>query len=230
VVHPFDADGIRYAPCSPTEADEVASVIGRVFAEGDPLALAVGLSAGDIGVFVRATMRVPEVPGLTIVARDLGSGVIAGAVLAEDALSPPLGPSVQVSPRFLPLAVLFDELAAGLPTWHPKSPGKVIHVSMLAVDASFSGRGIAQRLVEACLENAAAHGYRRAVTESSGLVSQHIFRKLGFEMVAERSYAEFRHEGQATFASIAAQGGILAMARPIAEPGRKVPGSSDGET
>jgi ribosomal protein S18 acetylase RimI-like enzyme len=195
--------------------EDVASLIGRAFAERDPLALAVGLEADEIEVFVRAVLRSPLVRDLTIVARDPDSGTLAGALLGEDAAGPPLDPSVPLSPRFGPLAALFEDLADGQSTWHPDAEGRVVHIAMLAVDGTFSGRGIGQRLVEACLGQAAARAYDHAITEATGPASQHIFSKLGFATVADRRYADFQLAGAATFASIATFGGIKAMTRPI---------------
>ena len=83
------------------------------------------------------------------------------------------------------------------------------------VDDRFARRGIAQRLVEVSLANAVALGYRTAVTEATNLVSQHIFSKLGFATRAQASYGDYRGGGNATFASIADQGGIMSMARNL---------------
>jgi ribosomal protein S18 acetylase RimI-like enzyme len=213
---PSEPGGIRYATCSADEAEDVASLIGRAFAERDPLALAVGLSPDEIAVFVRSVIRSSLVRDLTLVAREVDSGSLAGVVLGEDAAGPPPDPDVPLSPRFGPLAALFDELAAGQPTWHPESSGRVVHIAMLAVDTVFSGRGIGQQLVETCLLNAAGRGFDQAITEATGTASQHIFRKLGFETVAEQVYADFRLDGATPFATIAEQGGIRAMTRPIA--------------
>ena len=86
---------------------------------------------------------------------------------------------------------------------------------MLGVADAFAGRGIAQELVRASLANGAQRGFRRAVTIATNPVSQHIFRKLGFAALATTSYADYRHDGKAVFASIADRGGPVAMARDI---------------
>jgi ribosomal protein S18 acetylase RimI-like enzyme len=82
---------------------------------------------------------------------------------------------------------------------------------MLAVDPRFTGQGVAQRLVETSLQMAQSRGYRCAVTEATGLISQRVFRKLGFEERFRVSYAEYKYEGRAVFASIVAHGGTALM-------------------
>ena len=120
-----------------------------------------------------------------------------------------------LSPRFGPIYELFGELETKIDNAEPIEPGTTLHVFMLGVDERFAGRGIAQWLVEACLANGAAFGYRAAVTEATNRTSQHIFSKLGFIVRAEASYSEYRREGVATFTSIAEHGGIKSMIRSI---------------
>ena len=94
-------------------------------------------------------------------------------------------------------------------------PGETLHLFLLGVAESAVGRGVAQKLVETCLKHGASHGYRRAVTEATNKVSQHIFRKQGFVERVRRSYGTHYFEGRAVFASIAEQGGPVLMDREL---------------
>jgi ribosomal protein S18 acetylase RimI-like enzyme len=76
---------------------------------------------------------------------------------------------------------------------------------MLAVDLQFDGKGIAQSLVERCLENGARKGYRRAVTEATGSISQRVFRKLGFEERFRTRYRDFRLRSAKTVSLVCPQ-------------------------
>ena len=93
--------------------------------------------------------------------------------------------------------------------------GRHAHFNMLAVVPTLSGRGIAQKLVELGLENAARRGYRFAVTEATGPVSQHIFRKLGFKQRHVVAYEDFRFDGRPVFAAIESTRGIMLMEAEI---------------
>jgi ribosomal protein S18 acetylase RimI-like enzyme len=210
---PFEIGGIRYSVCQTSEVPEVIEILARSFSRGDPPAVAVGLTEDDFRPYLALVTASAGRDGLTIVARDVASGDMAGAVSTEDAGSPAEVDLNALSPRFAPVYDLFGELDSAIGDVDPIEPGTTLHVFMLGVHERFAGHGIAKRLVEACLANGATLGYRRAVTEATNLVSQHIFRKHGFVTQAEATYADYRRDGVAIFESIADHGGIKAMIR-----------------
>lgn len=208
---PFEHSGVRYSICRPEEVEEMVSVLAETFARRDPPEVALGITAQEFARFLTAVSATAGDDGLSIVARDLASGSMAGALLNEDAGRQSERARGASSSRSGPISDLFRELDAQVGDAGPTVPGTTLHVFMLGVDDRFAQRGIAQRLVEASLANAAALGYRTAVTEATNLISQHIFAKLGFVTRAEASYGDYRRDGHATFASIAHQGGIKSM-------------------
>jgi len=212
---PFEISGIRYSICRPEEVAEMVRVLAATFARHDPPAVAVGLAPEDFETFLTTVSATAGNDGLTVVARDIGSGSMAGALLNEDAgRAAELDPGA-ISPRFGPIFDLFGEIEERIGDTGPIEPGTTLHLFMLGVDERFAGRGIAQRLVEASLANGAALRYRTAVTEATNLVSQHIFAKVGFVTRAQASYGDYRRDGRAMFASIADQGGIMSMVREL---------------
>ncbi len=120
-----------------------------------------------------------------------------------------------ISKKFLPIFSMLGELDNQYRNLRAAPQGECLHLFMLAVDPRFTGQGIAQRLVETSLQIAKARGYRYAVTEATGLISQKVFRKLGFEERFRVSYAEYKYEGQHVFASIVAHGGTALMERQL---------------
>lgn len=213
---PFEQSGIRYSICRPEDVEEMVSVLAEAFARRDPLEVALGITAQEFATFLTTVSATAGDDGLSMVARDLASGSMVGALLNEDAgrrFERDRGAS---SSRFGPISDLFREIDEQVGEAGLIEPGTTLHVFMLGVDDRFAGCGIAQRLVKASLANAAALGYRIAVTEATNLVSQHIFAKLGFVTRAQVSYADYRRDGAATFASIADQGGIRSMVLELA--------------
>ena len=204
---------IRYSICRPDEVSEMVYLLAETFARRDPPAVAVGLTSRDMETILSMLSARADRDGLSVVARDGDSGVMAGASLNDDAARPAELDLAALSPRFGPILDLFRELDDVIGHAEPIELGPTVHVSMLGVSDAFAGQGIAQRLVEAALANAAVLGYRSAVTEATNLVSQHIFEKLGFITRAQASYAGYRRDGVATFGSIANHGGIKSMIR-----------------
>jgi ribosomal protein S18 acetylase RimI-like enzyme len=212
--------GIRLAVARPDDLDEMIALLALTFAANDPPAIALGLTAADFSSALEA--GAPSIAqGLSVVARDAATGRLAGAVTAEDAATPePVG-DIKLSPKFGPMIELLAQLEP--PGHQPPPPGTLVHILFLGVGDEVAGRGVAQALVRACVANAAARGFARAHTEASNKVSQRIFAKLGFTVEAAASYAGFRRDGTAPFASIADVGGPMRMVRDL-HPGE--PGSS----
>jgi predicted N-acetyltransferase YhbS len=87
---------------------------------------------------------------------------------------------------------------------------------LLAVARQHTGRAVAQNVVRLCLENGVQKGYRTAVTEATGLVSQHIFREThGFVARHEIAYQTFRYQGRRPFASIKEHRSVILMDKSV---------------
>jgi GNAT superfamily N-acetyltransferase len=206
---------IEYHPYTADDGEEMACLLGEVFARRDPPAYAVGLTAAEFETFVNLFCPKAAVEGLTVVARHADSGAMIGAMLTEDSSSDMPDGMECLSPKFDPIFDILGQLDAEYRETRNPGPGESIHLLLLGVADSALGQGIAQQLVAAAIENGVRKGYRRAVTEATNPISQHIFRKLGFIKRVHRSYRDYRFSGQAVFASIAEQGGPILMDRSL---------------
>ena len=204
---------IEYGLPVTSEAGAMARLLAGIFSRRDPPAYAVGLTAGEFEDF--ATLLCPKAvtDGLTIVARRAETNELVGVMLTEDCASAMPEGMERLSRKFGPILDILGQL--GTEYWgdRPGRPGEALHLFLLGVAEEVAGRGVAQRLVADCLEHGARNGYRRAVTEATNRISQHVFRKLGFVERVHRSYAAHRFDGRACFASIADQGGPMLMDR-----------------
>jgi ribosomal protein S18 acetylase RimI-like enzyme len=209
-------DVVRYSLFTRSDADEMARLLGEVFTERDPPAVAAGITAPEFEAFVRLLCRKADAEGLTIVARSATTGEMIGALLAEDSASPPPHDLDRLSPKFNPIFDILGELESEYRHGRAMQPGESMHVFLLGVAREFSGRGVAQQLIAECLANGARRGFRLAVTEATNKTSQHVFRKQGFAERVHRSYKDHRFEGQAVFGSIAEQGGPILMDKDLA--------------
>jgi ribosomal protein S18 acetylase RimI-like enzyme len=206
---------IEYGGYSDSEAAAVAALLGEVFSRRDPPAVAVGLTASEFEEFVRLLCPTLEAEGLTIVARHAGTKEVLGVLLTQDSASALPDGVGRLSPKFDPIFDILGQLDAEYRAGRAVPPGECLHLFLLGVSDRIAGRGVGQQLVAACLEHGAKKGYGLAVTEATNKVSQHIFRKQGFQERVRRSYRSHRFGGRAVFASIADQGGPALMDRPI---------------
>ncbi len=207
---------ITYSVYTADDADEMARLLGGVFAHRDPPAVAVGLTPGEFGSFVGLFCPRAAVEGLTIVARSAETGEMVGALLTEDSAGAPPEGLEQLSAKFDPIFDILGQLDAEYRAGRPARPGECLHLFLLGVAPGHAGQGIAHELVARCLAHGASRRYRVAVTEATNPTSQHIFRKQGFVERVRRSYQNHRFNGRACFASIAEQGGPMLMERQLA--------------
>jgi ribosomal protein S18 acetylase RimI-like enzyme len=220
LILPFEDAGVRYAVCEPADVPELIQLLALTFTESDPPAIALGITPAEFEAFVTLVIAPQSTQELTIVARDLASGVLAGAQLNEDATTPPPDGITGLSEKFDPIFDLFGQLDDQLGESPVTEPGTVLHLFLIGVDNRFRGRGIARRLVQAALAHGSAMGYATAITEATNRTSQHICGKAGFTTRAQTSYADYRRDGVAVFASISEHGGPMAMVQALEPPRR----------
>jgi GNAT superfamily N-acetyltransferase len=196
---------------SAADEDELVRLLAKVFAEGDPPAVAVGLTAAEFEPLVRLFCPKADAEGLTVVARSTETGELVGALLTEDSTSPPPPGVETLSLKFDPIFDILGDLDAEYKSTHVSEPGEALHLFLLGVDARYTGQGIAQQLVATSVANGTRHGYRKAVTEATNRTSQHVFRKQGFVERVQRSYIDHEFDGRNWFTSIAHHGGPILM-------------------
>jgi ribosomal protein S18 acetylase RimI-like enzyme len=208
-----EVSGIEYRVCLPDDTPEIGRLLAESFTKHDPPAVAVGLTPDEFEAFVTLWLPGAGTDGLTIVARDRGTGQIAGALLTDDAAAAlPQGVD-GLSEKLDPIFDLLGQIDTEYRDGRTIMSGQYLHLFLLGVAGQFTRQGIGQELVAACLRNGAAKGYISAVTEATNPVSQHIFGKLGFKKQAQRSYDAYRFGGSAVFASITEHGGPMTMDR-----------------
>ena len=207
---------MEYSVAQPSDCDEIVRLLATVFSASDPPAVAMALSAADMEQFLR--LVVPDVipQGLTIVARSPATGKLAGALLTDDFASPPAPEFSQIHPKLVPILSLLEVLDAQFREGRTIMAGTCLHLFMLGVDEAFAGQGIGQGLVKACVENGLRRDYRSALTEATGKVSQHIFRKNGFAERCSVAYRDFLYDSRPVFASIRDHEKAILMDRSLA--------------
>lgn len=211
-----EALGIQYGVFELSDRDEMASLLAEAFSRYEPPAGALGVSAEEFELCVRLFCPGAAAEGLTIVARSAATGEMAGALLATDFTTPPPAGIEQVGEKLLPIFTLLEQLDAQYQRDRIIEPGAYLHLYMLAVARPFTGRQVAQHLLDACEENGRRKGYRRAVAEATGSVSQHILRKRGYTDHFQISYQEYRYQGAPVFASIEGHSGVILMDKVLA--------------
>ena len=204
---------LSYDVLQASGVERMVHLLASAFSVAEPPAVAMGLSYDELATFVRLLAFRAVEDGLTVVAQ--AGNELVGVVLTDDFAAPsPLDARV-ISKRFLPILAMLETLDARYRHGRAVAKGEYLHLFMLAVDARFVGQGVAQKLVETCIDNGKKRGYRHAVTEATGFVSQRVFRKLGFEELYRVSYRDYKYGEEAVFASITGHDAAALMERTL---------------
>jgi predicted N-acetyltransferase YhbS len=205
---------IRFDVLQAPDIDAMIHLIATAFSTAEPMGVAARVSTNDLSGFLQMLAGRTIGDGLTVVARS-STGQLVGGLLTDDFAIPPPLEIERLSPSFLPILEILESLDAQYRSRRTIRSGEYLHLFMLAVDPQFGGRGIAQGLVAHCIENGKRMGYRWAVTEATGLVSQQVFRRIGFEERARIPYCDFRYGGATVFASITEHDGVALMDKAL---------------
>lgn len=210
-----ESDDLTYAILDAKDLAQVADMVARCFTDGsEPTALALGLAPGDFKPLVEALLPKFLREGLSIVARDRQTGEIAGVILNEEMefdLPEDLARFQWTAPVFALAGEMYGRyFQGGLP-----EPRESLHVFIIGVSRLYRGKGVGEKLLDLSLQHARAKGYRRAVVEATGLISQHIMRKAGFTDRVEIPYATFEYKGKRPFENTGDHPGIILMDKDL---------------
>jgi len=207
---------INYDVAKPSDSNEIVRLLASVFSQSEPPAVAVGFSVADFQQFLQLALPSVIPNGLTVIARSASAGELAGVLFTDDFATPPALDLSRISPKFLPIFSMLETLDEQFRKGRTILPNHYLHLFMLAVEGRFAGQGIGQGLIRACIDNGSRKGYRAALTEATGKVSQHAFRKNGFADRFSVSYQNFLYENKAVFASIKEHEKAILMDRSLA--------------
>jgi len=200
----LNKDGVRYEMLSEQNLFGAVRCVSHAFTSNEPMSRHLGITPEDFIVFASAYYRELIDEKLSLVAIDERSSQVIGVRISEDYCKQDEDFFVDgLSPRFTPLFALLGELSDYFKNNHQVSPGTYAHLFMVAVADGFTRRGIAPNMYKLFLDIAMKRGYTYAVTEPTGLISQHVLlKKFGFRELHRINYHDFEFEGTYPFATI----------------------------
>jgi hypothetical protein len=213
-----EMQGVRYELFDMSALDETALVVAEAFSRYEPMAVAQGIPVTELADFVKLLGPKAQQEGLTVLARDQGTGQVIGAMITDDFASVPPEGMERFCEAFEPVFALLGELDEHYKQGRSVRLGEYLHLFMIAVNHQHNGRKVAHNLIQSCLENGIRKGYRTAVTEATGVISQHIFRdKFGFVNRVEVPYKTFVYQGRRVFDSIEGHTGTILMDKTLVQ-------------
>jgi hypothetical protein len=207
-----EVQGVRYELFDISALDEMAHMVAEAFCRYEPMAVAQHIPAKEFEDFVKLLGPKTQQEELTVLARDQETGQVIGAMVTDDFASEPPAGFEHFGDTFEPIFALLSELDEHYKQGRRLRLGEYLHLFLIAVNHQHKGRNVAHNLIQNCLENGIRKGYHTAVTEATGVISQHIFRnKFGFVDRVKTPYKTFVYQGKQVFESIEVHPGTILM-------------------
>lgn len=198
-----EIENIQYQVFDISMLSGTANVVAKAFCTNEPMTVCQKISVQNLIHFIELLGSKAEQEKLTIVAIDKTTEQIVGVALTDDfGLAPPSGMEI-ISESFLPIFSLLDKLAEQYQENKTINPGEYLHIAMVAVDEKYKNKHIAYNLVQTCLKNGIKKGYKIALAEVTGSISQHLFKNnCDFVERFKINYKTFTYNGKQVFETI----------------------------
>lgn len=182
--------------------NEAAHCIAKTFSAREAMSQVMNLDYEEMLTFSKAIVDLAINEALSFVAIDTENNKLAAAIISEDFKKEgePEG-FEEVSPKFGPILQLLEELSSKIP--QPSARGEIIHFFMVGVLEEYANHKIAEKLAKHAMVYAQGLGYKQAVSEATGKISQHIAKtKFHLNECASIDYKDFEYQGHKVFAGI----------------------------
>ena len=186
----------------PQHINGATACIASTFAAGEPMSQHLGITQDEFIQFARLFIEKTAREGLSVVALDEEQRVI-GATIAEDYVTEPPAGLEAISEKFTPVFALLESLGERYVASQGVTSGTHYHIFMCGVYQQYANRRLAQKLNRFAQDMARERGFKAAVCEATGRISQFVsVNQLGFDYVDEINYQDFLLDGEAVFAGI----------------------------
>ena len=213
-----EQNGITYQILQKPDLEQTINCLVDVFSSAEPIIKALQITPTELYPFAKIVCQKAVENGLSLIAKDPATSKVVGFIISED-LSEDLS---KKSPEEINKNILQDQkldivfkLLKELNEQYEKQKksfiGKMFHIYFLGIIEKYRGRRISNNLVEKNLNMAIEKGFLVAKVEATGNISQHIFRKYGFEDRYSIDYQTYEYKGRKILQGIKKHKSLILM-------------------
>ena len=169
---------VYIVPFEKSDLEQTIRCLSRSFTS-ETMSKALGIDVKNYTSFAEIFCQKAIKEQLSLVAKDDQSGDVVGFSILEDFVTevPNLD---RLDPRFIPILNLVFELDDWYKSKYPVKSGEILHIFLTGVDEQYRGQGIVHKLMEETFNVAKNNGYSKIMAECTGVITQHIRAKYGF--------------------------------------------------
>ena len=199
----FQCDGVSYEVLTSNDLLEVIRCLMDTFLAREPMTRKLQISSRTFKYFTKLYCEKAASEGLSIVAKEVHGRTLMGCLISEDFASEPPSGLDTVHSEFYPILALLDTLDKNYKDSHRCEKYDLLHEFLMGVYSEHKGRNIGYNLVEANHILGRKKGFRGAIAEATGSVSQRIFvGKHHYQVLDYINYNDFEFQGKACFEGI----------------------------
>jgi len=193
--------------------DECISIMTDIFSRSEPLTRLLGINETEFSYFAEIFAAKAIEEELGVFAREHGSKRILGFCISEDLLSCPPPEADRISPKFLPIMALVNQLDSWFLSRYQARKGDYLHIFMTGISKYCRHREVSLGVVAESLRIAEVRGYRGALGESTNVLAARAAARNGFSELYAIPYSNFSFEGKAVFAEMGSHSSCRLMAK-----------------
>ena len=200
---PIVIDGIIYDILDESDLDGASLCLTDTFTHGEPMTRELGITEQEFFTFSELVCAKAALEKFSVVARDELTGLLVGCHISEDFAEGLIKEDDPIPSCFYPILALLEELDKKYINKYPVAKNDLLHGFMVGVDKRYGGKSIGYHLVDVNNALGNVKGFRAAIAEATGPVSQHILiDKHHYEILEAIPYNAFRYQQRLVFNGI----------------------------
>ncbi len=194
---------ITYELFQEKHLEQTINCLVNVLTNAEPMLAAMKLTPSEFYPFAEAICSQAIPNNFSHIAKDSATSQIIGTIISDD-LSTELPSEIPLgfTEKSFAIFQLLNELHEQYLIKKKPVTSQVFHILSLAVEEPYRNRNIANNLIRKNLEVARQENFSEVIVEASGNISQHLFRKYGFEDICSIDYQTYKYQEIPVFEQI----------------------------
>lgn len=206
--------GIVYEILQENDLEETILLLSKIFTGGEPSVKYFGITSEEYYYFAQLYCNKGIEEGLSITAKDKGTGKIVAFIISEDFDSSAPEGIENIDRKIAIDMAIVDEIEEEAKT-NKKEGERRFHIFFGGTENEYVNRGIMTTLIDESIKLAKRKKFTNIIAEATGFATQHIFKKFGFKEKNMIEYKKFVFEGKHIYENLDDPVGIILMEKMI---------------
>ena len=194
---------VKFRLIESQDFEQTVDLCSNLFVNNEPITKSLQINYQEFRQLAEAYLSKAIVDRLSIVATE-DNGIIVGFIISEHLMTiPPY--TQELSHKFAAIHKFSQDLKYsyfGKYQYYYWELFQTLHIFLLGVKDEYKNQKIATNLIRENLRLAKLNYFSVVISELTGIASQNLFRKIGFQEEVTLSYDSYIFEGEKIFSSI----------------------------